>query len=102
MVDEQDRVFVDELPVRPVRGYARDHGLILDLGALPETHTVLLLTGWTDYAFSSDNVAGHQAGLALGPPRLEVERADGSWETGIEQIGVPGAGGRCRWRARRP
>ncbi len=84
-----DRLFVDELPVGRLRGYADEHGLVLDLAALPETHTVLLLTGWTDYAFSSDNVAGHQAGLALLPPRLEVERADGTWETALEQIGVP-------------
>jgi tetratricopeptide (TPR) repeat protein len=85
----RDRVFVDDLPVHRIRGYAREHGLILDLAGLPDTHTVLLLTGWTDYAFSSDNVAGHQAGLALAPPRLEVERADGTWETALEQIGVP-------------
>jgi tetratricopeptide (TPR) repeat protein len=88
-VAERDRVFVDELPLRRIRGYAEEHGLVLDLGALPEAHTVLLLTGWTDYAFSSDNVAAHQAGLVLAPPRLEVEREDGSWETAIEQIGVP-------------
>jgi Flp pilus assembly protein TadD len=88
-VAAQDRVFVDDLPLRSLRGYARDHGLVLDLSTLPRTHTVLLLTGWTDYAFSSDNVAGHQAGFTLSPPRLEVERADGSWETAIEQVGVP-------------
>jgi len=88
-IAERDRVFVDELPVRRIRGYAREHGLALDLSGLPPTHTVLLLTGWTDYAFSSDNVAGHQGGLALAPPRLEVEGPDGSWETALEQIGVP-------------
>jgi Flp pilus assembly protein TadD len=88
-VAERDRVFVDDLPLWRIRGYAEEHALVLDLAALPETHTVLLLTGWTDYAFSSDNVAGHQAGLALVPPRLEVEQADGSWETALGQIGVP-------------
>jgi Flp pilus assembly protein TadD len=85
----RDRVFVDELPLERIRGYAKEHALTLDLGGLPSSHTLLLLTGWTDYAFSSDNVAAHQAGLVLAPPRLETERPDGSWETVVEQIGIP-------------
>ncbi len=84
-----DRVHVDELPSERIRGYAKPHALSFDLSGLPASHTLLLLTGWTDYAFSSDNVAAHQAGLALLPPRLEVERADGSWAVAVEQIGVP-------------
>jgi tetratricopeptide (TPR) repeat protein len=84
-----DRVFVSELPTERIRGYAREHALTLDLSELPRSHTRLLLTGWTDYAFSSDNVAAHQAGLRLQPPRLEVELADGSWTTAVDQIGVP-------------
>jgi tetratricopeptide (TPR) repeat protein len=86
---ELDRTFVDELPVERIRGYAREHALTFDLSKEPGTHTLLLLTGWTDYAFSSDNVAAHQAGLVLTPPRLEVERADGSWATAIAEIGIP-------------
>jgi len=85
----RDRVFVDELPLLRIRGYAEEHALTLDLGGLPPTHTLLLLTGWTDYAFSSDNVAAHQAGLALVPPRLEAEAADGRWTTVVGQVGVP-------------
>jgi hypothetical protein len=84
-----DRAFVDELPVERIRGYAREHALSFDFSQEPVTHTLLLLTGWTDYAFSSDNVAAHQAGLVLTPPRLEVERADGSWATAIAEIGIP-------------
>jgi Tfp pilus assembly protein PilF len=84
-----DRAFVDDLPLERVRGYAREHALTFDLSSLPRSHTVLLLTGWTDYAFSSDNVAAHQMGLAVVPPRLEVERADGTWATAVEQVGLP-------------
>jgi tetratricopeptide (TPR) repeat protein len=84
-----DRAFVGDLPLERIRGYAREHALTLDLSHLPATHTVLLLTGWTDYSFSSDNVAAHQAGLAAKPPRVEVERADGTWQTAVEQIGIP-------------
>jgi tetratricopeptide (TPR) repeat protein len=84
-----DRSFADGLPVERVRGYAKEHALTLDLSDLPASHTALVLTGWTDYAFSSDNVAAHQAGLKMVPPRLEVEQADGSWRTAIEDVGVP-------------
>jgi tetratricopeptide (TPR) repeat protein len=85
----EDRVFVDDLPLERVRGYARVHALTLDLHDLPESHRLLLLTGWTDYAFSSDNVAAHQSGLTLEAPRLEVEGADGRWEKAVDEIGIP-------------
>jgi hypothetical protein len=84
-----DRAFADELPVERIRGYAKEHALTLDLSKVPGGHTLLLLTGWTDYAFSSDNVAAHQAGMRMLPPRLEVEQADGTWRTAIEDVGVP-------------
>ncbi len=84
-----DRVFVDALPTERVRGYAKEHALTFDLSGLPASHTLLLLSGWTDYAFSSDNVAAHQAGLSLAPPRLEVERAPGSWTVANPDVGIP-------------
>jgi cytochrome c-type biogenesis protein CcmH/NrfG len=84
-----DRAFLQDLPLERIRGYAKEHALTLDLSSLPPSHTVLLLTGWTDYSFSSDNVAAHQAGLAAKPPRLEVEHADGTWATAVEQVGIP-------------
>jgi hypothetical protein len=86
---KRDRAFADDLPLERLRGYAREHALTFDFSGLPASHTLLLLTGWTDYAFSSDNVAAHQAGKALVPPRLEVEQRDGSWKVAIEQVGVP-------------
>lgn len=51
--------------------------------------TLLLLTGWTDYAFSSDNVAAHQRGLALRPPSLQVKDRAGRWRTVVESMGFP-------------
>jgi hypothetical protein len=50
---------------------------------------VLLLTGWTDYAWSSDNVAAAQAGKAMKPPALQVKDEKGIWRTVIEDIGIP-------------
>ena len=86
-----DRQFVDGLPLERIRGYAKPHALTLDLGAAPagDAAPLLLLTGWTDYAFSTDNVAAHQAGLPLDPPALQVRDANGRWQTAIAEIGIP-------------
>jgi Tfp pilus assembly protein PilF len=86
---EVDRRYVDRLPTLPIRGYAEPHALTLDLGDVPARGTLLLLTGWTDYAFSSDNIAASQAGYPLQPPSLEVEDADGRWHTVAPEVGVP-------------
>jgi tetratricopeptide (TPR) repeat protein len=50
---------------------------------------VLLLTGWTDYAWSSDNVAASQAGKTMSVPALQVKDEKGQWRTVIEDIGIP-------------
>jgi len=84
-----DRTWPDGFRLRRIRGYAEEHGLTLDLTGLPASHTKLLLTGWTDYAFSSDNVAAHQSGLALRPPTLQAEGPDGTWTTLVTDLGVP-------------
>ncbi len=83
-----DRTYPDDFtPIRP-RGYAEPHSLTLELGAEAD-RAVLLMTGWTDYAFSSDNVAGFQRGLSLRPPSLEVRDKAGTWRTIIDDIGIP-------------
>ena len=83
-----DRQYADDFPLKAFRGYAADHVLTLDLGDAP-TSSVLLLTGWTDYAFSTDNVAAHQAGLSLSSPALDVKDAAGRWRVAIADIGIP-------------
>ncbi|HYN23467.1 MAG TPA: FG-GAP-like repeat-containing protein [Pyrinomonadaceae bacterium] len=50
---------------------------------------VLLLTGWTDYAWSSDNLAASQSGKSMMPPALQVKDERGRWRTVIENIGIP-------------
>ena len=83
-----DRRYVDGFELTPFRGHAATHALTLDLGATSRD-TVLLLTGWTDYAFSSDNVAAHQAGLAPVLPSLEVKDDHGVWRTAGLAVGIP-------------
>ena len=83
-----DRSYPDGFRLGAIRGYAETHALTLDLGA-DASRAVLLMTGWTDYAFSGDNVAASQSGRTLTPPALQVKDANGEWRTAIEDIGIP-------------
>ncbi len=84
-----DRTYPEGFRLGPIRGYSEEHTLTLDLAGLPADHTLLVLTAWTDYAFSSDNVAASQRGLSMKPPALEVQASGGKWQTVIEDIGIP-------------
>jgi Tfp pilus assembly protein PilF len=83
-----DRQFIDTFALERVRGYAKLHDLLIDAGA-GNGADLLLLTGWTDYAFSSDNVAATQAGLTMLPPSLDVLDASGQWQTVVKEVGIP-------------
>jgi tetratricopeptide (TPR) repeat protein len=88
LIASVDRRAPDDFALDRIRGYAAEHALTVDL-TLASDSPVLLLTGWTDYAFSSDNVAAHQAGRALMPPALQIRDARGRWRTAIADIGIP-------------
>jgi tetratricopeptide (TPR) repeat protein len=86
----RDRRYVDDFRVSPIQGYADRHALTIDTGAQPtDTRVLLLLTAWTDYAFSSDNVAARQAGLVFHPPELQAKDRSGNWYTVLPEIGLP-------------
>jgi hypothetical protein len=87
-ISEMDRRYPDDFARLPIRGYAEPHELVLDLGDVSD-RAVLLLTGWTDYAFSNDNVAASQRGLGMRPPVLQVRDRAGRWQTAIEDLGFP-------------
>jgi tetratricopeptide (TPR) repeat protein len=83
-----DRRYADDVQVLPIRGYAAPHALTLDLGPVAG-NAVLLMTGWTDYAFSNDNVAASQGRIEMAPPSLQVKDASGAWRTVIGDVGFP-------------
>ena len=83
-----DRRYADSFALERFRGYAALHTLTLDLEPVGRA-PVLLLTAWTDYAFSSDNVAAQQAGLSLIPPLLQARDSAGRWRTIVAEIGIP-------------
>ena len=84
-----DRTYPEGFRLGPLRGYAEDHALTLDLAGLSAEHTLLVLTAWTDYSFSSDNLAASQSGLGLKPPVLQVMGAQGTWESLPDAVGIP-------------
>ena len=83
-----DRRYPDDFSLEPIRGYAARHALTITLPASPMPRA-LLLTGWTDYAFSGDNVAAHQRDLRMEPPSLQIEDSPGHWRTAISEVGFP-------------
>jgi tetratricopeptide (TPR) repeat protein len=89
-IEKLDRNFYDSFKSLPIRGYAKQHELTLNLDDKKDYkgRTLLLLTGWTDYAFSSDNLAAAQSGKSLFMPYLQVKNANGEWQTVIENIGI--------------
>jgi len=84
-----DREYPDDFQLQAIRGYANDHELTLTLDPKPSARTLLLLTGWTDYAWSSDNLAASQSGRSLQLPALQVKDKQGRWQTVIENVGIP-------------
>jgi len=83
-----DRRYPDHFALERFRGYAAPHTLTLDLAPVVD-RPVLLMTAWTDYAFSSDNLAAAQAGLTLAPPSLQVRDIHGRWRTIVDDVGIP-------------
>jgi tetratricopeptide (TPR) repeat protein len=83
-----DRQYPDDFKLHQIRGYADEHTLTLTLNERANK-TLLLLTGWTDYAWSSDNLAASQSGKSLQLPALQVKDKHGQWKTVIENIGIP-------------
>jgi hypothetical protein len=102
LISKMDRRWPDDFKLDQIRGYADEHWLTVKLPAagsadVPSAtarpssaeRVVLFLTGWTDYAWSSDNVAAAQAGKTMKPPALQVKDKKGIWRTVIEDIGIP-------------
>lgn len=91
LISRMDRRYPDDFKLDRIRGYAAEHTLTMKLDNAQNAsgRTLLLLTGWTDYAWSSDNVAASQSGKSMKPPALQVKDAKGTWQTVIEDIGIP-------------
>jgi len=89
LISKMDRRWPGDFKLDRIRGYADEHTLTMKLADGPESRAVLLMTGWTDYAWSSDNVAASQSKKEMTPPALQVKDGTGNWRTVIEDIGIP-------------
>lgn len=74
-------------------GFAADHWIEFDFATDPSTfpsgqRCVLVLRGWTDYAFPESIFAAEQAGVALQSPILEGLTSDGHWQKVVD-LGFP-------------
>ncbi len=89
-ISSLDREFYDDFKSTKIRGYAEKHSLTLNLDDRKNYagRTLLLLTGWTDYAFSSDNLAASHSGKSQTLPSLQVKNKRGEWQTVIDSIGI--------------
>ncbi|MBN9522821.1 VCBS repeat-containing protein [bacterium] len=83
---------VNTFATRSWLGYAADHTLTLDFGAVPAApgrRWCLVLAGWTEYPYPESMYAATRAGVALQPPVLERLAADGkTWEP-VCDLGFP-------------
>jgi Flp pilus assembly protein TadD len=88
-----DGVFAPPGPPRPppLRGVCQPLALTLDFGPLDTSRPlVLALTGWIQYGDASVNIASSQnASLAVIPPKIEAETADGAWQPVEVAVGMP-------------
>jgi tetratricopeptide (TPR) repeat protein len=90
-----DRRTVDQFSkLRDWTGYTESHALILDfadrLASIEsDRRLILCLAGWVEYPYSQTNYAASTAGVALRPPVLERQRADGAWEILDPHPGYP-------------
>ena len=87
-IAQVDRQYPDDFKLHQIRGYADEHTLTLTLKERAN-RTLLLMTGWTDYAWSSDNLAASQSSKSLQLPALQVKDKQGQWKTVIENVGIP-------------
>ena len=86
----RDRVYPDGFQ-RDYSGVAELHHLDLDFGkAAADNRAALILNGWVDWADGSTFLgASQQSKDGLVFPYLQVKDSAGSWQTVIEDMGIP-------------
>jgi Tfp pilus assembly protein PilF len=89
LIIERDRRAVDGFATRSWLGYAEDHSLTLDFGAVPSGgNWHMVLAGWTEYPYPESIYAATRAGVELQPPTLDRLDSDGKWQP-VCDLGFP-------------
>jgi len=86
----KDRIYPDGF-ARDLSGTAALHHIDLDFGQVAAANrSILVLSGWVDWADGSTFVgASQQSAGGLVPPYLQVKDAGGRWVTVIQDMGMP-------------
>ena len=84
---------MDGFALRSWIGYAEEHWVTLDFGDQlkkigPRDRLVLVLAGWTEYAYPETIFGAAQAGVPLQPPVLEKLGPSGKWVP-LCEVGFP-------------
>ncbi len=86
----RDHQFVSGFTPTPYDGFANQHTLTLDLGAI-DTHAPvrLLMTGYVNYFSATSLYAAWQAGIKPISPYVEAQLPDASWQRIPGEAGFP-------------
>jgi hypothetical protein len=85
-----DHTFASGFTPTPYDGFANEHTLTLDLGAVNTAAPLrLLMTGYVNYFSATSLYAAWQAGIKPISPYVEAERADGTWQRIPGDAGFP-------------
>ncbi len=85
-----DHTFAGGFTPTPYDGFANEHTLTLDLGAVNAAAPLrLLMTGYVNYFSATSLYAAWQAGIKPISPYVEAERADGTWQRIPGDAGFP-------------
>jgi hypothetical protein len=90
LLKARDHQFVSGFTKLPYDGFANQHSLTLDLGAVKDRSSLrLLLTGYVEYFSATSLYAAWQAGIAPVSPYVEAQLANGEWQRIDEEMGFP-------------
>ena len=89
-ISRADHEFASGFTPTPYDGFANEHTLTLDLGAVDTIKPLrLLMTGYVNYFSATSLYAAWQAGIKPISPYVEVELADGTWQRIAGDAGFP-------------
>jgi tetratricopeptide (TPR) repeat protein len=90
LLGARDHRFVSDFTKLPYDGFANQHSLELELGALPNNNPLrLLLTGYVEYFSATSLYSAWQAGIAPISPYVEAQLPDGKWQRIDKEMGFP-------------
>jgi tetratricopeptide (TPR) repeat protein len=89
-VSRRDHTFASGFTASPYDGFANEHTLTLDLGAVDVQRPLkLLMTGYVNYFSATSLYGAWQAGIKPISPYAEAQLPDGSWKRIADDVGFP-------------